>query len=173
MDITPQDNTTQPISDDQELAKALAGVMPDAPAAPATDAPVLDFEETPAPAPATPAVTEEALPEVPEAPVLPEIEKHSDSHDNNDTAEGSGDLEDIRKDALKELRPLMDKVDLPAEEKFNTYLMLIRSTDDRTLIAPAHEAAQAIEDEKIRAEALLNIIKEIDYLSQDTHPSAE
>ena len=28
MDITPQDNT-QPISDDQELAKALAGVLPE------------------------------------------------------------------------------------------------------------------------------------------------
>ena len=182
MDITPQGNTTQPISDDQELAKALAGVMPDAPAPQATTTPALDYEETPAPAASTPAVTEEALPDVPEAPEpaetteeeTPQIQKHASSHDdNNDDSKESSDLEDIRKDALQELRPLMDKVDLPAEEKFNTYLMLIRSTDDRTLIAPAHEAAQAIEDEKIRAEALLNIIKEIDYLSQETLPSAE
>jgi len=35
------------------------------------------------------------------------------------------------------------------------------------LIAPAHIAAQAITDEKRRAEALLDIIKEIDYLSRN------
>jgi hypothetical protein len=84
----------------------------------------------------------------------------------------SGDLESIKKDALGELRPLIDKVDLPAEEKFDTYLMLIRSTDDSSLIAPAHAAAQAISDEKRRAEALLDIVKEIDYLSRGNQPAA-
>ena len=44
--------------------------------------------------------------------------------------------------------------------------MLIRSTDDSSLIGPAHAAAQAITDEKRKAEALLDIIKEIDYLSR-------
>lgn len=172
MDITPQDSTKQSISDDQELAKALAGVMPDAPEA-ETSTSGLNFEETPAPgAPAAtddtkdePAVTDAALPDVPEAPELPSVD--------SSTTESTGDLEGIRKDALQELRPLLDKVDLPAEEKFATYLMLIRSTDDRSLIAPAHTAALAIEDESARAEALLNIIKEIDYLSQPTQPSAE
>jgi hypothetical protein len=66
----------------------------------------------------------------------------------------------------------MDKVELPAEEKFDTYLMLIRSTDDSTLIGPAHTAAQGIADEKRKAEALLEIIKEIDYLSRKDQPSA-
>ena len=66
----------------------------------------------------------------------------------------------------------MGKVDLPAEEKFDTYLMLIRSTDDKSLIAPAHAAAQNIGDEKRKAEALLEIIKEIDYLSRKDQPAA-
>ena len=44
--------------------------------------------------------------------------------------------------------------------------MLIRSTDDSSLIAPAHAVAQTITDEKRKAEALLEIIKEIDYLSK-------
>ena len=43
--------------------------------------------------------------------------------------------------------------------------MLIRSTDDTSLIAPAHAAAQEITDEKRKAQALLDIIKEIDFLS--------
>jgi hypothetical protein len=156
MDIQPQ-ATTQPISDDQELAKALAGVMPDAPDVPAPAAeatpstpPVnpMQFEETP-----TPAITPAAMPTPSASPIT------------TPSTQTSTDLDNIKKDALGELRPLIDKVDLPAEEKFDTYLMLIRSTDDTTLIAPAHTAAQAISDEKRRAEALLDIIKEIDYLS--------
>ena len=46
-----------------------------------------------------------------------------------------------------------------------TYLLLIRSTDDKDLIALAHEAAKAIGDETKKAQALLDIIKEIDFLS--------
>ncbi|MFZ2545144.1 MAG: hypothetical protein WAW80_04155 [Candidatus Saccharimonadales bacterium] len=79
----------------------------------------------------------------------------------------SSPLADIKKDALLELRPLVDKLSVSPEEKFDTYLLLIRSTDDINLIAPAHDAAKSIQDEARRAEALLNIIKEIDYLSQN------
>ena len=50
MDITPQDNT-QPISDDQELAKALAGVLPEDDSTTDANSPTgLHFEETAAPA---------------------------------------------------------------------------------------------------------------------------
>lgn len=156
MDITPQASATQPISDDQELAKALAGVMPDQPETPAVDLaaapqpapalPPLQFEEAPAPTPAAPGLGGPA----PATPAVP------------------SELDRIKSNAIGDLRPLIDKVELPAEEKFDTYLMLIRSTDDQALIAPAYAAAQSITDEKRRAEALLDIIKEIDYLSRNT-----
>lgn len=173
MDITPQDTTTQqPISDDQELAKALAGVMPGteavapapAPAAPTEDA--MNFEETPV---ATPSADPAAA-----APV-DDAASQADPTPSTlpaPTTAPSGDLDGIKKDALNELRPLIDKVDLPAEEKFDTYLMLIRSTDDTSLVGPAHAAAQGIADEKRRAEALLEIVKEIDYLSRGNQPAA-
>lgn len=95
------------------------------------------------------------------------IKDHSSDRPSpiNDSPVSNGPLESIKKDALVELRPLVDKLNVSAEEKFDTYLLLIRSTDDQDLIAPAHEAAKAIEDETRRAEALLDIIKEIDYLS--------
>jgi len=64
---------------------------------------------------------------------------------------------------MDELRPLVGNLDLPADEKFDTLLLLIRSTDDKSLIKPAHEAAQKIEDDKKRAQALLDIVKEIDF----------
>jgi hypothetical protein len=162
MDITPQDTTQKSISDDQELAKALAGVLPDAPEptpvvpteTPANDAPAQTTDDSSAQPVETPAPVTTPTPE-PVTPVAP-----------------TTDLDGIKKTALDELRPLIDKVDLPAEEKFDTYLMLIRSTDDSSLIAPAHTAAQSITDEKRRAEALLDIVKEIDYLSKGSQPIA-
>jgi len=165
MDITPQNDAQQPISDDQELAKALAGVMPDVPDPVVLDAPAqigqipTASDETPEEAPALPP-TESTF-------MMPEPTLSSPA-----LSATAADLESIKKDALGELRPLIDRVDLPAEEKFDTYLMLIRSTDDSTLIAPAHVAAQSISDEKRRAEALLDIIKEIDYLSRNNQQPA-
>ena len=169
MDIQPQ--STQPISDDQELAKVLAGVSEQADESaaagtgttPATGLPPLP---TPPAVPAAPAPAPATSPAKPGAEIsateLAEASKAEASHaaKSSDSA-----LDGIKKEALGELRPLVDKLNVSAEEKFDTYLLLIRSTDDKTLIAPAHEAAKAIEDEAKRADALLNIIKEIDYLS--------
>ncbi len=168
MDITPQDNT-QPISDDQELAKALAGVLPEDDSTTDANSPTgLHFEETTTTVAAPAAV----VPPAP-APVTPAAEVPSFNMPSLDIpAADASDLDGVKLEALKELRPLMDKVDLPAEEKFDTYLMLLRSTDDKTLIAPAHAAAQGIADEKRKAEALLEIIKEIDYLSRKDQPAA-
>lgn len=169
MDITPQDTTTQPISDDQELAKALAGVLPDDPsvAVNGTDTNDMQFEETPAPVPPVVAPAPAPIEEQPivpsETPVIPSFDAPAAAPVSN--------LEGVKNDAIQELRPLIDHIDLPPEEKFDTYLLLIRSTDDSSLIAPAHVAAQSITDEKRKAEALLDIIKEIDYLSKKDQAS--
>lgn len=149
MDIQPTNQ--QPISDDQELAKVLAGVTQQADEA--ASVPVED-DVTAAPTPA-----EEPAPA---APIAPEPVATSPT---TATPTVAGDLDSIKKDALSELRPLVDKLNVAPEEKFDTYLLLIRSTDDQSLIGPAHEAARAITDEARRAQALLDIIKEIDYLS--------
>lgn len=159
MDIQPQ--STQPISDDQELAKVLAGVTggnaDDTAATPAiSDIPAPVAPGTPPPALDEDAAVEPPLPPEPIAPELPPMPVGPAP---------SGDLDGVKLDAINELRPLVDKLNLSPEEKFDTYLLLIRSTDDKTLVAPAHEAAKAIADEARRAQALLDIIKEIDFLS--------
>lgn len=160
MDDTQQ-QVTKPISDDQELAKVLAGVSKDADS--------FMYEETPATAPDT-------KPDQPEAPVMPTppvppVETYAVPTLPNPTPTAeTGDLDGIKKDALSELRPLVDKLDLSPEEKFDTYLLLIRSTDDKALISPAHDAAKSITDESRRAQALLDIIKEIDYLPIQSKP---
>ena len=155
MDIQPQ--TIKPISDDQELAKVLAGI---------TQQPAdLDFEESPIPS--QPAQTVVATPTPSEQPPMdmPAPDMSMPPISQTQPIVPNNELESIKKEALMELRPLVGKLDLEAEEKFNIYLLLIRSTDDKSLIAPAHEAATNIADESKKAQALLDIIKEIDFLS--------
>lgn len=168
--IEPIDTTQQPISDDQELAKVLAGVDQQADEAaeagagtivpPAADVTTTMPDPTTVAAPESVESVESAEPVEPVAPepVMPAV--------STPLSAPSGDLTSVKQEALNELRPLVDKLDVAPEEKFDTYLLLLRSTDDKELIAPAHEAAKNIADEARRAQALLDIIKEIDFLSQ-------
>lgn len=75
----------------------------------------------------------------------------------------ANDLDELRKKALTDLRPIVDKVELNDEESFDVLLLLIRETDDESLLPRAYEAARQIQDEARRAQALLDVIKEADY----------
>lgn len=165
-----------PATDDQELAKVLESMnnsLTTAPAGPVAaidepadtspedDGPVLSAPvpapaPVPMPEPVADPVVAPAMPEPAVAPVAPA------------PVAVDGSLESIKRDALTELRPLVDKLNLAPEDKFDTLLLIIRSTDDKTLVPQAHEAAKMIEDDSRRAEALLDVIKEIDYFS---HPA--
>ena len=126
----------QPVSDDNDLAKILSGADGQVP-----DAPV--------PEPIQEEVPEQVIPEALTAPV----------------PNGHEELEGIKKEALEELKPLVDKLQLPPEEKFDILLLIIRSTDDEELVAKAHATAVLIEDETRKAQALLDVIKEVDYFA--------
>ena len=79
----------------------------------------------------------------------------------------NGALGDIRLQVISELRPLVNKLDfLAPADKFDTLLLLIRTIDDSSLIPMAHQTAMAIPDEVKRAQALLDILKEIDFFTQ-------
>ena len=157
VDINPIKKQT--VSDDPELAKVLSGVNAAAAGDNADDQDEMNLQY-------------EALGEVPELE-MPEVEDEK-IEVNQPTEEAStadnfvaavGDLENIKNSALQDLRPLVDKLNATNEEKFNIYLLLLRSSDDKTLIEPAYSTARSIEDETKRANALLDIIKEIDYLN--------
>lgn len=164
---------TQQINDDQELAKVLAGVNGASDAVSNANEPAMSAMEPPvAPTTPPPMTMDDTLPPAPVAePVAPEAEVETEYAPEApleplpQPVANDGELGGVKQEAITELRPLVDKLNLPAEEKFDTYLLLIRSTDDKSLIAPAHEAAKNIADEARRAQALLDIIKEIDFLS--------
>lgn len=180
------------ITDDQELAKVLESMnqQTSSPVVPPTtgeDTSTADDAKTSEDTPtesgiestiaaeiasteeSTPATESEASDEPSVSPLTPIIAPLPTTSPEpivpTSSAHGSPELEAIKKTALEELRPLVDKLDLPADEKFDTLLLLIRSTDDKTLVGAAHEAARSIDDETKRAQALLDVIKEIDYFS--------
>lgn len=138
MNIQPVNN--QPVSDDNDLAKVLSGADGDAPAAPVPETP-----------------TEEVA--------VPEIAPVEDPTAAPGVKPGHEELEGIKKEALEELKPLVDKLELPPEEKFDILLLIIRSTDDEELVNKAHTTATEIVDETRKAQALLDIIKEVDYFA--------
>lgn len=119
---------------------------PGAPIGPISDAPTQD-----APTP-DPALGQDLT--------TPEITEHSTPDPASD------DLLAIKQDALQELTPLVGHLEQTAEEKFRTTMMMIQATDDHSLIKAAHEAAKNITDEKARAQALLDVVNEINYFTQ-------
>lgn len=95
-------------------------------------------------------------------------DEHQETHEPDEPASGAtNDLIDIKQEALTKLTPLVGHLDQPAEEKFRTLMMMIQASDDQSLVRSAYDTALQIEDEKARAQALLDIVNEINYFTQN------
>ncbi len=84
-------------------------------------------------------------------------------------ARGGSDVNgllDIKRQALQQLSPLLNHLNQTPEEKFRTTMMMIQASDDDSLLKQAYEAALTLPDEKARAQALLDVINEINYFTQ-------
>jgi hypothetical protein len=83
------------------------------------------------------------------------------------TSDDSSDvLLDLKQQALTKLSPLLNHLEQTPEERFRTTMMLIQSTDNQAMLKDAYEAANNIPDEKVRAQALLDVVNEINYFTQ-------
>lgn len=101
------------------------------------------------------------------APVAAEETPHFDTPVHQDKIEAqSGDLAAIKLEALSKLTPLVGHLDQSPEERFRTTMMMIQASDNQELVKDAYEAANSIEDESARAQALLDVINEINYFTQ-------
>ncbi len=119
-----------------QVENAVAAAAPAAPAAPE--------------APAAPAPEPEVTPIVP-------IESMKAQY-------GDPDLDKVKTMALSDLRPILEKVDIPAEKKFMIYKDILELTEDKACIEPAYNSAREIADEKTKGEALVFIVECIDKL---------
>lgn len=104
----------------------------------------------------SPSVAPEFTPSSPLA-VSPSPASNDLSHD---------ELLTIKQNALEQLSPLVGHLEQTPEEKFKTTMMMIQGSDDQSLVPAAYEAANAITDEKVKAQALLDIVNEINYFTQ-------
>ncbi len=71
---------------------------------------------------------------------------------------------EVKKAALRDLVPLLDRISMNSSEKFNIYRDIFDDLKDYTVLDPAYHAAREIPDETERANALLYLIKAIDKM---------
>lgn len=112
-----------------------------------------------------------------EPPALEETDEATQEQSNVDdsaeeeispTNDSPDELDQIKQDALAQLSPIVNELDQSPEEKYRTIMMLIQASDDQSLIKGAYEAANRIDDKKVRAEALLAIVNEINYFANQS-----
>lgn len=70
----------------------------------------------------------------------------------------------IKAAALRDLVPLLDKINLGSSEKFRLYRNIFEELKDYTVLEPAYHAAREIPDETERANALLYLVESIDKM---------
>ena len=101
------------------------------------------------------------------APALPDSSAPPMPSDPASPAPQNEDaLVNIKTQALNNLAPLVSHLEQSPEEKFKTTMMLIQASDNSELIKDAYAAANQISDEKDRAQALLDVVNEINYFTQ-------
>jgi hypothetical protein len=168
-DANAAEGTNNPApADEPAPADAPGDTASTAPASTPSAATDDDAEPTlPAPAPADPTASlslgDSSLPG--------SLSSDADAHLPTPSAStGGGELDGVKKSALEQLRPLIEKLDLEPADKFDKYLMMLRASDDPALIKPAFDAAQGISGEKEKAQALLDIINEINYITANQTP---
>lgn len=90
----------------------------------------------------------------------------NDSPVSDNTPPNNDALLSMKQEALQQLNPLVNHLDQGPEEKFRTIMMMIQASDDHSKLGEAFEAAKSITDDKARAQALLDVINEINYFTQ-------
>lgn len=95
--------------------------------------------QVPAPAPVVPA---EAMPPVPGAKVPMD-----------------GETQKVKEAVLRDLAPLMGKVEMEPKQKFELYREMLTVLGDKSVLSGMHEVAKGIGDEGERAGMLLDIIR--------------
>ncbi len=99
-------------------------------------------------------------------PVTPTVAPTATVLSSANGAAVTDDLLTIKQQALHQLSPLVGHLNQTPEEKFRTLMMMIQASDDQSKLKEAYEIAQQIPDEKVRAQALLDVVNEINYFTQ-------
>lgn len=112
----------------------------------------------PAPNPAPiPPMPNLSAPESVPTPLVPAVE-HAPS------APQGLSMHQVKEAALRDLVPLLDRLDMNPSQKFHIYRDIFENLRDYTVLEPAYHAASEITSDTERAEALLYLVESIDKM---------
>ena len=161
------DQTTQNTGQVDELQQAIDSIAADTQQGSVAGTPMVDMSEMPLPpqqeAPKTAVETtsnnEQVTTgiEIPAAPAPAEVKVETPVVEEPK----AGGFDELKKQALGELKTLAEKVDLSAEDKFDIYKEVITETGDKSCLQQAYTAAQGIADETEKVKALLFVVDTI------------
>ena len=101
----------------------------------------------------------------PQGPAAPQMPSMPSMGGYGRTMGYGADISKVKEAALKELFPIMDRVEVEPEKRFLLYQEMLTTMRDKAVIAPAYEAARQIRDDKVRADSLHYLINSIDEMS--------
>jgi hypothetical protein len=175
--IAPTAASSAPVVDDSAISSYVVTDLPGTSGASGGQNDLPDLSGTPGAPPAS-ALGAPSTPPVIDAPhsSAPDLPS-SDSSDSDlagshapvgpaHKAEDNTELLELKQSALHALSPLLGHLEQTPEEKFRTTMMMIQASDDHTMLQAAYDAANSITDEKARAQALLDVVNEINYFTQ-------
>lgn len=160
MNQNRKDNDLQRAIDEITQKGGAGGAKPVQPPMPAPAAPTNTMKLPTAPAAPAPAPTMGPAP-APQMPTMPPMGMGGYGRPMSYGA----DISKVKEAALKELFPIMDRVEVEPEKRFLLYQEMLNTMRDKAVIAPAYEAARQIRDDKVRADSLLYLINSIDEMS--------
>lgn len=145
-----------PVPENPATEATPAAEMPTPDATPTPDMPPIPAPEMP-PAPEVPPVPADAAP-APEiigshSPLTPEKPSSIDMS-----------VREIKESALRDLVPLLERLNIDPEQKFGLYRNIFEELKDYSVLNPAYAAAKNIPNDTERAEALLYLIESIDKM---------
>lgn len=74
------------------------------------------------------------------------------------------DVQQVKVEALRDLAPLVEKLEMSAEDKFKLYDEMVMVLKDKGILGKMYEAARSMADEGERAKALLKVVETINSL---------
>jgi hypothetical protein len=159
--FTPTTDLTDPVTDDS-LASQLTQATQDTP----QDFPTITPSQGPAESSPNSSMIQTTHPTYTPGDSMSDTSSPTTSTLTDTDPPQDQDLISIKKNALQQLTPLVGHLEQSPEEKFKTILMMIQASDDKSMISNAYDAAQQITDDKLKAQALLDIVNEINYFTQ-------
>ena len=120
--------------------------------------PIMDFRPNPSNHVSRPTPVQDITPPKPDpiAEAISEQEAEIEEEEHEpESRPVSGEFHEVKESILRDLAPMVDKIDMDPSKKFDLYKDIHEELHDDSVIASAYEVSKKIDDDEKRADALL------------------